>query len=63
MLASPAARYFAIGRIGQDQVEDYAGRKGMPVSEVEYWLRPNLAYEPGPSAAPPAPAQATAGAA
>ncbi|MBM3820495.1 MAG: methionine synthase, partial [Acidimicrobiia bacterium] len=45
-LAHPAARYFTVGRIGQDQVEDYARRKGMDVSEVERWLAPNLGYEP-----------------
>ncbi len=45
-LAHPEARYFSIGRIGRDQVEDYARRKGMSVREVERWLRPNLAYEP-----------------
>ncbi len=44
--ANPAARYFTVGRIGQDQVEDYARRKGMDVSEVERWLAPNLAYDP-----------------
>jgi 5-methyltetrahydrofolate--homocysteine methyltransferase len=44
--AHPQARYFAIGRIGQDQVEDYARRKGEPLSDVERWLRPNLAYDP-----------------
>jgi 5-methyltetrahydrofolate--homocysteine methyltransferase len=44
-LAHPAARYFTVGRIGRDQVEDYATRKGMSVSEVERWLAPNLAYE------------------
>ena len=42
----PAARYFAVGRIGRDQVEDYAARKRVTVEEAEYWLRPNLAYEP-----------------
>jgi 5-methyltetrahydrofolate--homocysteine methyltransferase len=42
-LAHPDARYFAVGRIGLDQVEDYAGRKGAPIAEVERWLRPNLA--------------------
>jgi len=42
----PASRYFAVGRIGRDQVEDYARRKGMPVEEVERWLAPNLAYDP-----------------
>jgi 5-methyltetrahydrofolate--homocysteine methyltransferase len=42
----PAARYFSIGRIGRDQVEDYAARKGMDIATVERWLRPNLAYDP-----------------
>jgi 5-methyltetrahydrofolate--homocysteine methyltransferase len=42
----PQSKYFAIQRIGQDQVEDYAKRKGMPVNEVERWLRPVLAYDP-----------------
>ena len=45
-LAHPQARYFAVGRVGRDQVEDYAARKGMALAEVERWLRPNLAYEP-----------------
>jgi 5-methyltetrahydrofolate--homocysteine methyltransferase len=45
-LAHPKARYFSVGRIGRDQAEDYAARKGMAVAEVERWLRPNLAYEP-----------------
>jgi 5-methyltetrahydrofolate--homocysteine methyltransferase len=44
----PAARYFAVGRVGRDQVEDYAARKGVSVTEAERWLRPNLAYEPAP---------------
>jgi 5-methyltetrahydrofolate--homocysteine methyltransferase len=43
-LAHPAARYFSVGRLGRDQVEDYAARKRMPVEEVERWLRPNLGY-------------------
>ncbi|MSO52071.1 MAG: methionine synthase [Acidobacteria bacterium] len=42
----PQSKYFAIQRIGQDQVADYARRKGMEVSAVERWLRPVLAYEP-----------------
>ncbi len=46
LLAHPGARYFAVGRIGRDQVEDYAARKGVPVAEAESWLRPNLSYEP-----------------
>jgi len=43
----PEARYFTVGKIGRDQVDDYAARKRMTVAEVERWLRPNLAYEPG----------------
>jgi 5-methyltetrahydrofolate--homocysteine methyltransferase len=46
LLAHPGARYFAVGRIGRDQVEDYAARKGVPVAEAETWLRPNLSYDP-----------------
>ena len=42
----PDARYFSVGRIGRDQVEDYAARKGVSLAEAERWLRPNLAYEP-----------------
>ncbi|HET9286738.1 MAG TPA: methionine synthase [Gaiella sp.] len=45
-LAHPASRYFSIGRIGRDQVEDYAERKGEALAVVERWLRPNLAYDP-----------------
>ncbi|MEM7157393.1 MAG: methionine synthase [Myxococcota bacterium] len=45
-LAHPDARYFGVGRIGADQVRDYAGRKGMTVPEVERWLASNLAYDP-----------------
>ena len=44
--AHPEAKYFAVGKIGRDQVEDYARRKGMDVREVERWLAPNLNYEP-----------------
>jgi 5-methyltetrahydrofolate--homocysteine methyltransferase len=43
----PDARYFAVGKIGNDQVEDYARRKGMDLRTVERWLSPNLNYEPG----------------
>ncbi len=42
----PQSKYFAIQRIGPDQVADYAKRKGMDVAEAERWLRPILAYEP-----------------
>ena len=44
--AHPASRYFTVGRIGRDQVEDYAARRGLPVAEIERWLRPNLGYDP-----------------
>jgi 5-methyltetrahydrofolate--homocysteine methyltransferase len=44
-LAHPRARYFSVGRIGRDQAEDYAARKGLPLEEVERWLAPNLGYE------------------
>ena len=40
----PAARYFSVGKIGRDQVEDYSARKGIAVAEAERWLGPNLAY-------------------
>ncbi|HLZ94679.1 MAG TPA: methionine synthase [Candidatus Dormibacteraeota bacterium] len=43
--AHPKARYFMVGKIGRDQVEDYARRKGMTLAETERWLRPNLGYE------------------
>jgi 5-methyltetrahydrofolate--homocysteine methyltransferase len=42
----PEARYFAVGAIGKDQVEDYATRKGASLAEIEKWLQPNLAYSP-----------------
>jgi len=44
--AAPESRYFAVGKIGRDQIEDYAKRKGMPVAEVERWLGPYLHYDP-----------------
>ncbi len=44
--AHPQARYFGLGKIYRDQVEDYARRKGMSVREAERWLAPNLGYEP-----------------
>ncbi len=39
----PDSRYFGIGKIGRDQLEDYAARKGMPVEQAERWLASNLA--------------------
>ncbi|KAI7837900.1 hypothetical protein COHA_008281, partial [Chlorella ohadii] len=44
--ASPASQYFAVGKITQDQVTDYAARKKMPLEEAQRWLRPTLNYEP-----------------
>jgi 5-methyltetrahydrofolate--homocysteine methyltransferase len=44
--AYPEAKYFAVGKIGKDQVLDYQARKGMPLSALERWLGPNLNYEP-----------------
>ncbi|GAA3005563.1 methionine synthase [Actinokineospora diospyrosa] len=46
IFAHPASRYFTVGRVGKDQITDYATRTGRDLSEVERWLRPNLAYEP-----------------
>jgi 5-methyltetrahydrofolate--homocysteine methyltransferase len=45
-LAHPQSRYFTVGRLGRDQIADYAARKGMPVAELERWLSPNLGYDP-----------------
>ncbi len=39
----PQSAYFGLGRIGRDQLEDYAGRKGMSVEDAARWLAPNLA--------------------
>ncbi|WP_301174435.1 methionine synthase [Actinomadura geliboluensis] len=46
IFAHPESRYFTVGRVGKDQIEDYAVRCGLPVAEVERWLAPNLAYDP-----------------
>ena len=43
--AHPESCYFAVGKIDRDQVEDYAVRKNMSVSEVERWLAPILGYD------------------
>jgi 5-methyltetrahydrofolate--homocysteine methyltransferase len=42
----PEGRYFTVGKVGRDQVEDYARRKGVATAEAERWLGPNLGYEP-----------------
>jgi 5-methyltetrahydrofolate--homocysteine methyltransferase len=44
--AHPEAKYFAVGKLQRDQIEDYAKRKGMTLEEIEKWLSPYLAYEP-----------------
>ncbi len=45
-VAHPEASYFGVGKIGRDQVVEYAGRKRMELHVVERWLRPNLNYDP-----------------
>ena len=42
----PESKYFAVGKIGKDQIEDYAARKGLSVAEAERWLGPYLDYNP-----------------
>ncbi len=42
----PDSQYFVVGRIGRDQVEDYAARKGWSLAEAERWLSPSLGYDP-----------------
>jgi len=44
--ANSRARYFTVGRLGEDQIALYAKRKGESIERVERWLTPNLAYEP-----------------
>ena len=44
--AHPDARYFTVGRVGTDQIESYAARKGIALEEAERWLSSNLAYDP-----------------
>ena len=44
--AHPEARYFGVGRLGRDQVEDYARRKRWSLEDAERWLAPNLGYTP-----------------
>ena len=44
--AHPESKYFAVGKLGKDQIEDYAQRKGFTVAEMEKWLGPWLNYNP-----------------
>ena len=48
--AHPDSKYFAVGKLGRDQLLDYHRRKGLTLQEVERWLGPYLNYEPGPAA-------------
>jgi 5-methyltetrahydrofolate--homocysteine methyltransferase len=50
--AHPASKYFAVGKLGRDQVIDYHARKGMPLAEVERWLGPWLNYDPATQSFP-----------
>jgi 5-methyltetrahydrofolate--homocysteine methyltransferase len=45
-MAHPESKYFQVGRIGRDQVEDYAKRTGSSFAETERWLGPVLGYTP-----------------
>ncbi|HUH12695.1 MAG TPA: vitamin B12 dependent-methionine synthase activation domain-containing protein, partial [Longimicrobiales bacterium] len=66
-LSHPDASYFGVGRLGADQVEDYAARRGIDLAEAELWLSPVLGYEPEgrpeAKAAPPRPRASGEGAA
>jgi 5-methyltetrahydrofolate--homocysteine methyltransferase len=44
--AHPKSKYFGVGRVGRDQVQDMAGRKGESTEWMERWLGSNLGYEP-----------------
>jgi 5-methyltetrahydrofolate--homocysteine methyltransferase len=52
--AHPESKYFAVGKLGRDQLLDYHVRKGMTLQEAERWLGPYLNYEPGAAAGSPA---------
>jgi 5-methyltetrahydrofolate--homocysteine methyltransferase len=52
--AHPESKYFAVGKLGRDQILDYQARKGLPLSEIERWLGPYLNYDPESTAAAPA---------
>jgi 5-methyltetrahydrofolate--homocysteine methyltransferase len=49
--AAPNAKYFGVGKIGRDQIQDYQVRKGLPLEEVERWLGPYLNYQPSSAVA------------
>jgi 5-methyltetrahydrofolate--homocysteine methyltransferase len=56
-LSHPQSQYFAVGKLGRDQVEDYARRKDMSVADAERWLAPYLAYDDTPARAKSEPEQ------
>ena len=45
-IGHPRARYFSVGRLGPDQVADYAARLGVTLEHAQRWLSPNLGYDP-----------------
>jgi 5-methyltetrahydrofolate--homocysteine methyltransferase len=45
-LHHPDSKYFAVGKLAKDQVEDYAARSARPIGEAEKWLAPYLDYDP-----------------
>ena len=51
-LSHPKSKYFALGKITEDQIRDYHRRKRMPIEEIEKWLAPHLSYEPSSKPAP-----------
>jgi len=51
--AHPDSKYFAVGKLGRDQILDYHLRKGMTLQEVEKWLGPYLNYDPTKVTSPP----------
>jgi 5-methyltetrahydrofolate--homocysteine methyltransferase len=58
--AHPGAKYFGVGMIGRDQVDDYSERKQMPVPTVEKWMSPSLSYDPDKNPAPLTPQETAA---
>jgi len=52
--AHPESKYFAVGKLGRDQMLDYHLRKGMTLQEIEKWLGPYLNYDPPKAPAPSA---------
>jgi 5-methyltetrahydrofolate--homocysteine methyltransferase len=57
----PESKYFAVGKLGRDQVLDYHLRKGMTLQEVEKWLGPYLNYDPAKAATTVAPTACACG--